>query len=58
MRLLGKRPGPNEVVRYREVSAIWDVRYKEVLLYIYSQIKEGVANPVIRSRRVRNQESV
>ena len=33
MYLLEKRPGPKGVVRYREVSAIWDVRYKEVLLY-------------------------
>ena len=33
MYLLEKRPGPKGGVRYREVSAIWDVRYKEVLLY-------------------------
>ena len=30
---LEKRPGPKGVVRYRNVSATWDVRYKEVLLY-------------------------
>ena len=34
MYLLEKRPGPKGGVRYREVSAIWDVRYKEVLLYL------------------------
>ena len=41
MRLLGKRPGPKEVVRYREVSAIWDVRYKEVLLYLLILVLHG-----------------
>ena len=33
MYLLEKRPGPKGVVRYREVSAILDVRYKVVLMY-------------------------
>ena len=33
MYLLEKWPGPKTGVRYREVSAIWDVRYREVLLY-------------------------
>ena len=37
--LLEKRPGAKGVVRYREVSAIWDVRYKEVLLY-YIRMKK------------------
>ena len=31
--LLEKQSGPKGVVRYREVYAIWDVHYKEVLLY-------------------------
>ena len=35
MYLLEKRLEPKGCVRYREVSAIWDVRYKEVLLYTY-----------------------
>ncbi len=35
MYLLGKRPGPQVDVRLREVSALEDVRFKEVLLYIF-----------------------
>ena len=34
MYLLEKRPGPKSVVSYREVSVIWDVHYKEVLMYL------------------------
>ena len=41
MYLLEKRPGPKGVVRYREVSAIWDVRYKEVLLYTLLAPQKG-----------------
>ena len=41
MYLLEKRPGPKDVVRYKEVSAIWDVRYKEVLLYLFSSGKSA-----------------
>ena len=33
MYLLEKQSGPKGVFCYREVYAIWDVRYKEVLLY-------------------------
>ena len=43
MYLLEKRPGPKGVVRYREVSAIWDVRYKEVLLYFRTSCASDVA---------------
>ncbi len=35
MYLLGKRPGPQVDVRLREVSALEDVRFKEVLLYAH-----------------------
>ena len=40
MHLLEKRPGPKSVVRYREVTAIWDVRYREVLLYFLNAVLE------------------
>ena len=45
---LEKRPGPKGVVCYREVSAIWDVRYKEVLLYYFYQ--ENI-HPFFQGRR-------
>ena len=53
MYLLEKRPGPKGGVRYREVSAIWDVRYKEVLLYLpvsTAREWEPVRNRVTSSR--------
>ena len=37
MCLLEKRQGPKGFVRYRDVSAVEDVRYREVLLYYLSE---------------------
>ena len=45
MYLLEKQPGPKEVVCYREVSAIWDVRYEEVLLYTPLYRGTGMSGP-------------
>ena len=47
MYLSEKRPGPKGVVRYREVSAIWDVRYKEVLLQSLPVMQITILNQAI-----------
>ena len=50
MYLLEKRLGPKGVVRYREVSVIWDVRYKEVLLYSCSTCNKKHFERINRGR--------